>query len=189
MKPSTRHRILALGLALWLLASFTGGAAHAAGHRLVPPGWPKILSIPRLGISASIEDINLAEATDFKAPYRWNDVAWWDQGFRPGQHGHAAIFGHLDSTCCPAVFWHLKDLRPGDIVTVTYNDGRILRFRVMWQATYANAQLPIDFIYGPAWQRGLVLLTCAGVFHYDGTGYDHKLVVYTRLILPNGRLG
>jgi hypothetical protein len=32
-------------------------------------------------------------------------------------------------------------------------------------------------------------MTCAGAFHLDGTGYDHKLIVYARLVLPNGKLG
>jgi hypothetical protein len=44
-------------------------------------------------------------------------------------------------------------------------------------------------MFGRNRQRGLVLITCSGVFHYDGTGYDHKLLVYARLILPSGQLG
>jgi hypothetical protein len=44
-------------------------------------------------------------------------------------------------------------------------------------------------MFGRTHERGLVLVTCAGVFHRDGTGYDHKLIVYARLVLPNGTLG
>ena len=148
----------------------------------VPAGWPKVLSIPRLGVRANIEAIALKRPTDYKAPYKWEDVAWFSQGPRPGDVGHANIFGHLDSTCCPAVFWHLGSLAKGDVVAITYRNGKTLRFRVLWHATYWNQQMPLKFMYGPAKDRGMILMTCAGAFHLDGTGYDHKLIVYTQLI-------
>jgi hypothetical protein len=116
-------------------------------------------------------------------------VAWYSRGARPGDIGRATIFGHLDSYCCPAVFWRLGTLQPGSIVRVTYRGGRSLTFRVLWHQTYLNKDLPLKWLYGPVQERGLALITCAGVFHTDGTGYDHKLMVYARLVLPSGRLG
>jgi hypothetical protein len=43
----------------------------------------------------------------------------------------------------------------------------------------------MKFLYGRANDRGLALMTCGGVFHRDGTGYDHKLLVYASLVLPH----
>jgi hypothetical protein len=77
-------------------------------------------------------------------------------------------------------------MRPGDIVDVQYGGGT-LTFKVHWQATYANARMPDAFFYAPTNDRGMLLVTCAGVFHHDGTGYDHKLVVYATLISPRAR--
>ncbi len=155
----------------------------------VPAGWPKTFAIPRFSVKAVVESLKFSSIADGKAPKQWGDVAWYDRGPRPGDRGRATIFGHLDSTCCPAVFWQLHSLRPGDVVQVNYKTGNPLRFRVMWQGTYANAHLPLKFMFGNSNQRGLTLMTCAGIFHTDGTGYDHKLLVYTRLILPSGKLG
>jgi hypothetical protein len=155
----------------------------------VPAGWPKVFSIPRFGVRATVEALKFSTTSDVHAPYKWGDVAWYNRGPRPGDRGRATIFGHLDSTCCPAVFWQLHSLRAGDVVQVTYKNGKTLRFRVMWQGTYLNARMPVKFMFGRTTQHGLTLITCAGIFHRDGTGYDHKLVVYTRLILPSGKLG
>lgn len=155
----------------------------------VPRGWPRYLQIPKIKVNASVEAIALRNASDFKAPYRWGDVAWYDLGPRPGDMGRANIFGHLDSTCCAAVFWQLRLLKAGDVAYVQYKTGKAVPFRILWSATYPNAKVPMKWLYANARERGLVLMTCTGVFHRDGTGYDHKLVVYGRAILPNGHLG
>lgn len=171
-----------------------GSAAHAAQktnvqQNLVPPGWPQSISIPRIGVAATLENLPFNSSKYLSAPFKWNDVSWFDRGPRPGDPGRAIIFGHLDSTCCPAVFWNLHELAAGDTIQVKYRDGRVTTFHVMWSHTYTNAGIPASWIYQRSSQRGLVLFTCAGVFHTDGTGYDHKLMVYARLVLPTGKLG
>jgi len=174
---------------------FSTGGARAAAHsnvidKLVPPGRPLLVMIPRIAVHASLESVPLSSDRDVHAPFRWEDAGWFSRGPRPGTVGRAVIFGHLDSTCCPAVFWSLQTMREGDVVRVQYGDGRVLSFRVLWQHTYANAGLPVHWLFGGGTgPRALILFTCAGIFHTDGTGYDHKLVVYARLILPNGQLG
>jgi hypothetical protein len=163
--------------------------ADAAQTLQLPQGWPQRLSIPSVGITAPVESLAFSRPQDAKAPYRWGDVAWYDRGPKPGDMGRANIFGHLDSTCCPAVFYKLKFVKPGATIQVAYKHGSPLTFKVLWSATYANTSLPFRFLFGATNERGLALMTCAGGFHLDGTGYDHKLIVYARLVLPNGKLG
>lgn len=178
---------------LIVLTSTCGGAAAAdkarVGANLVPAGWPQRLVIPRIAVNTPLETVSLTKKSDVHAPYQWNDAAWYDMGPRPGDPGNAVVFGHLDSTCCPAVFWNLSALHPGDIIRVAYNGGRTLSFKVLWQKTFASTKFPTKWLFGSARDRALVLFTCAGTFHRDGTGYDHKLFVYARMILPGGRLG
>lgn len=163
--------------------------AHAASHvQLVPAGWPRTVLIPRIAVKAGIEALAFNKLADLNAPYKWGDVGWFSRGVKPGELGHAVMLGHLDSLCCPAVFWQLSALRSGDIVQVGYRNGRTLVFRVMWRRTYPNDQLPSRWIFSPVQERGLILYTCAGIFHRPG-GYDQKVVIYARLILPSGRLG
>lgn len=164
-------------------------AGASSGSYAPPRVVPAQITIPRIGVSAHIESLKFNSAQDVTAPYRWSDTAWYARGPRPGDLGRATIFGHLDSTCCPAVFWYLHLLHGGDLIHIYYPGNRMLSFEVMWQHTYLNTQMPLKFMFGSTPQRGLTLVTCAGVFHHDGTGYDHKLVVYARLVLPNGHLG
>jgi sortase (surface protein transpeptidase) len=186
---NVRRSLVALILAALAAIPFGARPAHASQVLTLPKGWPQRLIIPSIGIAAPVESLAFTRAADAGAPYKWGDVAWYDRGPKPGDLGRANIFGHLDSTCCPAVFYRLKDLKPGDTLQVAYKHGRPLVFRVLWQATYPNNKIPLNFLFGQVNERGLVLMTCTGVFHRDGTGYDHKLVVYARLVLPNGKLG
>jgi sortase (surface protein transpeptidase) len=200
------HRIVSLLLATSAVAFFSGwtsavaGTSHSAtttqhGKPPKPPviksptGWPKMLYIPRLGVTAPVESIALDRPEDTHAPYKWSDVAWYDRGAKPGDPGNAAIFGHVDSTCCPAVFYKIQDLKAGDVIEVKYK-SELLKFKVLWQNSYPNDHLPLKFMFGSFGpQRGLELITCTGIFHLSGEGYDHKRIVYARLLLPNGKLG
>jgi Sortase domain len=202
------QRILSVFLAASAVSLFSGWASAGAAtsqpaakpqHGKSPPkppafkspiGWPKMLYIPSLGVTAPVESIALDRPADTHAPYKWSDVAWYDRGAKPGDPGNAAIFGHVDSTCCPAVFYKIQDLKAGDIVEVKYKSGTPLKFKVLWQNTYPNDHLPLKFMFGSFGpQRGLELITCTGIFHLSGEGYDHKRIVYARLLLPNGKLG
>jgi sortase (surface protein transpeptidase) len=57
-------------------------------------------------------------------------AGWYAPGPRPGDLGSAVIFGHVDSDRGPAVFYRLRELRPGDQLTVTGADGSSVRFVV-----------------------------------------------------------
>lgn len=179
--------LAALPALLWC-----GGASAAAGSParpaataatvVVPPGWPQTVSVPRLAVVAHVEPVTMKNPIDTEAPHSMDDVAWYELGHRPGERGRAELFGHLDSTCCPAIFYHLNAMRAGDLVQVRYRNGPPLTFRVRWQATYPRLQMPLRFMYGPTIDHGLMLVTCAGIFHRDGTGYDHRLMVYATLV-------
>ncbi len=186
-----RALIVMIGLILFPIvtpaSTLRAATPIATRMQIVPPGWPRVVSIPRLGIRTAVESVSMTHPTDTEAPYKWGDVAWYSQGPRPGDMGRAQIYGHLDSYCCPAVFWHLKDLVRGDGITVQYADGQSLTFKVRWNREYSDSGMPTGFMDAATKERGLFLITCAGVFHRDGTGYDHRQIVYATLTtLPGG---
>jgi LPXTG-site transpeptidase (sortase) family protein len=186
------RRYLSILLLLAMSVALSQGAASAAAKPPKPPtlsipaGWPQYLLIPRFSVQAPVEALALTSPKDVHAPYKWGDVAWFDRGNKPGTYGRSVMFGHVDSTCCPAVFYHLKDLNKGDVIEVQYKKG-IVKFQVMWQHSYTNDKLPADWLFAQVHERGLSLITCSGAFNTT-SGYDHKLVVYARAILPNGKL-
>jgi sortase (surface protein transpeptidase) len=106
---------------------------------------------------------------------------WWSRG-RPaappaGQLGLAVIAGHVDSRTGPAVFYHLRDLRPGDQIRVVRADGRVVRFEVESLARYPKRELPDDEVFGATTTPALRLITCAGDFDRSRRSYRDNLVV------------
>jgi sortase (surface protein transpeptidase) len=185
-----RSALLSSLLAGFAIAAVTLGSASASTKPkspvfTVPSGWPQSLAIPRMGVAKAPVEANPMNAPkDIDAPFKWGDVAWFNRGPKPGEQGRASIYGHLDSYTGPAVFYQLKTLKKGDKVMITYPKGRTLTFVVQWSHLYPNNHLPLKFLYGNTTERGMSLITCGGLFHRDGTGYDHKLVVYTTLVMP-----
>ncbi|MFI5267979.1 MAG: class F sortase, partial [Chloroflexota bacterium] len=116
------------------------------------------------------------------APHEWNDVAWFDLGYRPGERGSAVIAGHLDSTTDRAVFWDLRLLKPGDKVLLKAQDGSQITFQVAGSEIYPYNQAPLQKIFGMADQPMLNLVTCNGVFDRGSKNYDKRLVVYAKQI-------
>jgi hypothetical protein len=101
------------------------------------------------------------------------------------------IAGHVDSRTGPAVFYRLRELRPGDRVEVERADGVRLRFAVEGRAQYHKATLPTDAVFGPVPWPALRLVTCAGSFDRARGSYRDNLVVYARLVAASrwGRSG
>src|SRR5690242_10449506 len=94
------------------------------------PAPPARLQIPAIGVSTPLVRLGRLPDGTIEVPHAWNTAGWYDQGPRPGQPGPAVLLGHVDSKKGPAVFYRLRDLRPGDIVRVGLTNGRTLVFRV-----------------------------------------------------------
>jgi sortase A len=146
------------------------------------PALPKELVIPAIHVDAPVEHVGTTSDGAMDAPHEWNDVAWFDQGFRPGEPGSAVIAGHLDSTTDRAVFWDLRLLKAGDTVQVKDDDGSQLTFQVQDSEIYAFNQAPLQKIFGGGTQAMLNLVTCNGVFDRGAKNYDKRLVVYAKEI-------
>jgi sortase A len=177
--------------ALCALATIVSATtAHAKGTIASPQGWPRAIQIDKIGVKATVDPLALYKLGPLDQTPPWQDVGWWDKGFKPGDLGTAQIYGHVDSYSGPAVFWNLSKVTPGDTVKVRYQHGAPLTFRVIWSKSYPSNGLPMKWLTHSRSARAIALITCSGVFHgLANGGYDHKLLVYARMVLPNGRLG
>jgi sortase (surface protein transpeptidase) len=91
------------------------------------------------------------------------------------------IAGHVDSTLGPAVFYRLRDLRPGDRVFVTDRRGTVRRFVVDDLASFRKSRFPTALVYGPQPLPVLRLITCTGAFDAARGSYVENLVVSAHL--------
>lgn len=146
------------------------------------PAPPARLEIPAIGVSTPLVRLGRLPDGSIEVPHAWNTAGWYDQGPRPGQPGPAVLLGHVDSKTGPAVFYRLRDLRPGDIVRVGLTDGRTLVFRVQRTERYPKDKFPTEAVYFPTLDRELRLITCGGDFDYAKGSYVDNVVVYATLV-------
>jgi sortase (surface protein transpeptidase) len=144
-------------------------------------GLPQRLTIPRLRIDTTVEQVGLTQDGAMDVPKSYDTVGWYNLGVRPGQPGNAVMAGHLDSKTGPAIFWRLKELRPGDEITVVSDDGLERRFIVQRLENYRYDQAPLERIFGTSSEFALNLITCGGSFDRRSQNYDQRLVVFTTL--------
>jgi sortase (surface protein transpeptidase) len=99
----------------------------------------------------------------------------------PATPGSAVILGHVDSKRGPAVFFRLRELRPGDQIDVTRADGSSLRFVVQRTAQYDKRRFPTDAVYYPTLTSTLRLVTCGGQFDVTTGHYRSNIIVFATM--------
>ena len=146
------------------------------------PAPPVRLRIPEIGVSTPLVRLGRLPDGSIEVPHDWDRAGWYDRGPLPGQPGPAVILGHVDSKTGPAVFYRLRELRPGDTVRVGLADGRMLVFQVQRVERYPKDKFPTEAVYFPTLNRELRLITCGGDFDYARHSYVDNIVVYATLV-------
>ncbi|HTF10146.1 MAG TPA: class F sortase [Asanoa sp.] len=141
----------------------------------LPP--PSEVRIPRVDIRSTLVGLDLDSTGELEAPADFAKAGWYEQGTLPGEPGPAVIAGHVDSHKGPAVFYRLRDLRPGDTVEVRRGD-EWLPFRVVATGHYPKNKFPTSSVYGATPGAELRLITCGGEFDHSKRSYRDNVVVY-----------
>lgn len=89
------------------------------------------------------------------------------------------LLGHVDSRSGPAVFYRLRELRPGDVVEVGRADGTLARYAVTRSEQVAKDRFPTFAVFGATRDDVLRLVTCSGTFDRGARSYTDNLVVHT----------
>lgn len=144
---------------------------------------PARLQIPSIDVDASVEPSGLLENGDMDVPNDVISTGWFENGYMPGEPGNSVIAGHVDGKNGPAVFYDIDQLKKGDEVIVTGEDGENLTFIVERLEVYPFDDSPLREIFGFSNGSHLNLITCTGEFNKDGDFYEDRLVVYTTLKL------
>jgi hypothetical protein len=145
--------------------------------RRLPPSPPVRVEIPGIGVSSPLVRLGRNPDGSMQVPADFQVAGWFAEGPEPGQLGPAVIAGHVDSRTGPAIFYRLRELRPGDVIRVTRADRREVRFVVESLARYPKQALPTELVYGSTTVPSLRLITCTGTFDRAGRSYRDNLVV------------
>jgi LPXTG-site transpeptidase (sortase) family protein len=155
-----------------------GPPAGASGI-VDPAGVPEPVevAVPALGVAGELVDLGLMADGTAEVPTDFDRVGWFTAGGRPGARGPTVLMGHVDSTAGPAVFYRLRDLRPGDVVEVTVADGSVARYEVTGTEQVPKDDFPTAAVFGATAEDVLRLVTCTGEFDRGARSYVDNLVV------------
>jgi sortase (surface protein transpeptidase) len=144
-------------------------------------GAPVRISIPAIGVRASVVRLGLRRDGTLDVPTQAMATGWYTGSPTPGRLGPAVIAGHVHWAGKPAIFARLDDLVAGDLVMVSGADDATAVFRVDAVTTYPKNRFPTDLVYGHIDHAGLRLITCGG---YDTTSrsYEANVIVFATLV-------
>jgi sortase (surface protein transpeptidase) len=145
---------------------------------------PVRLVIPAIGVDTSLMSLGLKpDGTVEVPPLKAGAPAGWYRNLRtPGEVGPAVLLGHVDTAHDgPAVFYRLRELRPGDVASVARADGTVAVFVVERVVEVPKTDFPTDDVYGPVGYPALRLVTCGGTFDHVRHEYRGNILVYARL--------
>lgn len=152
-------------------------------HSVVSPDYPRHLYIDKIGVYARVKPQGLGSHGEVGAPKNIHDIGWYKESSTPGEGGAVLLTGHLSGITKNGVFYNLKKLTVGDLITVTRGDGREVRYRVVQNETYRLDELNTNrlLLSVDPGRQGLNLITCAGRYDVNIDTYDKRRVVYAVL--------
>jgi sortase (surface protein transpeptidase) len=170
--------LLTLGLLLcaaWLLLA-SGRLDQLRQHPTDPTAAPATITIPAIGVQAPIVGVGLQADGAMQVPEP-DQVGWYKLGPRPGDGGPAVLVGHVYYRR-PAVFYRLRQLRPGDEILIGQRGGTTTRFLVGRLERHPKTALPTKRIWTGAKRPLLRLITCDGSYDRTTGHYRENLIVY-----------
>jgi len=124
-----------------------------------------------------------------EVPASFSKVGWFKPGPEPGERGAAVIVGHFDAKSGPGVFYRLRALRKGDVITVGVRGGSLVRFEVESTIAVRQTAFPTSKVYMSGGRPALRLVTCDGAFDSSTGHYVDNYVVFARMVGHTPGLG
>lgn len=157
-------------------------ALYPSGRSFVelsPGGVPPVqLTLPGSG-PARVLPQGLGSRGELGLPVDVDAVGWWSGGAGAGAlRGSVVLAGHVDGPGQGVGYLaRLRNVLPGERITVRGQDGRVLAYTVTARRSYRKTALPAQ-VFDRAGPPRLVLITCTGAFDAATRSYEDNLVVF-----------
>ena len=151
-------------------------AASAPGKQYAP----MTVQIPVIAVSAPVDPLGLNPDGTLEVPTDFGRAGYYTGRPPPGAGGPAIVVAHVDSKSGPAVFKRLRELKPGDEVTVTRADRSNVVFVVDRVESHPKNAFPTRAVYDPTPGSTLRLITCGGSFDRRARHYRDNVIAFAR---------
>ena len=140
---------------------------------------PTHIRIGDIQVDAGVSPAGVAQdgSGELEVPEQADAVVWYQFGPSPGSPGSAVVAGHVDYDGAEGSFFHLRDLKPGAMITIDYDDGSQEQFRVTERKLVAKVALRTDDIFSRQGPPRLHVITCGGSFDSSARSYRDNVVV------------
>ena len=149
--------------------------------------------IPGLYIDAPVITETLGEDSIPRVPERPDQVAWYDFSASPGLSSNAVFTGHVDwqtraGAPIPGVFYRLHEMKIGDVISVTLEDGTSLTYRVTGNVATPYDDPNVLKVMNATDRDVITVITCGGTWTKTGRGayggnYSHRIIVRAERVL------
>lgn len=148
---------------------------------------PTRIQISALEIDAQVITLDMGPDMILPIPDNGRVVAWYSYGARLGEGGNAVLAGHVDWNHELAVFWRLREARPGQTVTLYGVAGQAYDYKIEWVRDYPEAAAEGIAELRPGGEATTItLVTCTGRFDAATRSYLDRRMVRATLV---GRRG
>jgi sortase (surface protein transpeptidase) len=160
------------------LAAPSGGVQTLRNQMPIPVR----ISIPAIGVDARVIPLGLNRDRTIQVPKNFADAGWFRPGPEPGEQGAAVVVGHLDSRRGPGVFFRLRALRAGDVITIHLQDRTTVRFVARSMVRVPKNRFPTKLVYARTKQPTLRLITCAGKLNPVTGHHPDNYIVFASIV-------
>lgn len=159
---------------------YTKPEANYLENYKVGPTLPRIIRIPKIGVTARILQVGVDDKGRIDVPKTAYDTAWYNGSAAPGANGAMLIDAHVRSIGGSAVFGNLHKLVKNDVITVEKGDGEKLQYIVKSIELVGVGELDVNKILMSVddTKPGLNLITCAGTYDSEANQFDQRTIVY-----------
>lgn len=155
---------------------------------------PTRVRIVSIGVDAPMIDLHKNADNTLEVPQDIRVSGWYTGRSVPGELGPSVVVGHVDSAARGAgVFYRLRELEVGDLITIERSDGSTAEFRVTDSELVLKDEFPTEKVYGSVEGSKLRLITCGGTFDGSARSYLGNVIVYaehigtTEMVVPRSR--
>lgn len=147
----------------------------------VAPDMPKKITIDSIGVSARILRMGVESNNQIQSPRSSYDTGWYEGSNKPNENGLMFINGHVSGPTKPGIFYNLKKLNSGDIITIEKGDGTLIKYQVVSKETLDlnNVDMQKTLRSIDVDKQGLNLMTCSGDYSAQSNTYNERLIVYS----------
>ena len=162
------------------VSSPNGDAAEVAG---MAKSEPVSVDIPKIGARSTLVQLGLNADDTVQVPpvSQPMQAGWYSYSPTPGATGPAIILGHIDGNKQKGIFYRLKELTPGDKITIARKDGSTAHFVVTKVDQVPKDIFPTHAVYDDTMNPELRLITCGGSFDHAAHNYRDNVIVYATL--------